>query len=550
MLSARYFGDLERKLELSSRMAGSSKRILLGSLFFLSYLGLDAVSYIQPITPFAITPWNPTLGLCVAVTALYGPRALFLILVAPLLTDAVNRGFPLTPLYSAWVGVLAVGETALIVFGARYLLRVRAHPILEAEEIRILITAVPSSFLVASLHVGSLLGLGLLSTGQFLDSVSHLWIGDIIGVLIVTPLCFLLSKPWRRQSVDLKRAIETALQIFAVLATLWLIFGMHREHANAYFYLLFLPMIWIVLRHGAKGAIVMNVFVQGAMLLALLQLGETTDNIVLFQAMLSVFVISGLTLGWAVDQRKVATQNLRRREEKLAASLKTAATSELAGTLAHELSHPIGAIANYAAALNHIVKVDSQDSSARSILNKLNQEARRATDTVHHFRDYFRTGSLAMQETNLGDLVKESTSLFVNRMTDETVKLQLSVQAGTFIVLADRIQLHAVIHNLLINAVEALQPIPPAQQMMCISVRRDGEFAVLSVDDSGTGVANDIKDNIFDGLTTTKKDGLGLGLSICRSIVTAHGGKIELQESKLGGARFLVALPLSQNGNA
>lgn len=545
VFSSRDYGSPGNWPTRGLREIGYSRHLFLGLLFFLAYLGLDAVSYIQPITPFAITPWNPTLGLCVAVTALYGRRALLLILVAPLLTDAVNRGFPLSPLYSAGVGALTVLETALIVFGARHLLRGRAHTILATEEIRILIATIPGALFVAGLHVGSLIGTGLLPMDQFVESVSHLWVGDLIGVLIVTPLGFLLSRSWPRRPVEITRMAEIASQILAVLAVLWLIFGMHRDHANAYFYLLFLPMIWIVLRHGAKGAVVMNVFVQGAMLLALLQLGETADTIVLFQAMLSVFVISGLTLGWAVDQRKAATQILRARDEKLATSLKTAATSELAGTLAHELSHPIGAISNYVAALNHIVKGAPSDLSTQSILTKLNREVKRATDTVHHFRDFFRTGSLVMQETDIGDLVKESTSLFMDRMTDGAVKPQLSIQAGRCIVMADRIQMHAVIHNLLINAADALQPMPPAQRMISISLRKQGNAAIFTVDDSGGGVAQDIRENIFDGLTTTKKDGLGLGLSICRSVIQAHGGKIELQESRLGGACFIVTLPLS-----
>jgi two-component system sensor kinase FixL len=521
-------------------------RIVRALLFFLVYIGLDAVSYIGPITPFAITPWNPTVGLCVAVTALYGPRTLLLILVAPLLADAVNRGFPLGPLYSVWVGILIAAETALITFGARHMMRRFARGIFEADEIRLLITALPSALVIASLHVGSLVALRLLPSEQFFGSIGHLWVGDIIGVLIVTPFCFLLLKPGQRQSFALTRVTETVAQVAAVLVTLWLIFGLHQDHANEYFYLLFLPMIWIVLRYGVRGAIVMNVFVQGAMLLALLQLHATTGSIVLFQAMLAVFVISGLTLGWTVDQRKAATQNLRAREEKLAASLTTAATSELAGTLAHELSHPIGAISNYVAALNHVSKTSLPDAPTQSILLKLNQEVKRATDTLHHLRDFFRTGSLALQETDLADLVRDCASLFVTRLTGQAVIPQLILQAGPTMILADRIQLHAVIHNLLINAADALEPIAFARQELRIGMRRDGAFAVLTVEDSGTGVAQDIRENIFDGLTTTKKDGLGLGLSICRSIVRAHGGAIALEDSTLGGARFVVTLPLIQ----
>lgn len=539
----KYWGGLENP------GAAASRRIARVLLFFLVYAGLDAVSYIGPITPFAITPWNPTVGLCVAVTALYGPRTLLLILAAPLLADAVNRGFPLTPLYSVWVGILIAAETALITFGARHLMRSFARGIFEADEIRLLITALPSALVIASLHVGSLVALRLLPGDQFFGSIGHLWVGDIIGVLIVTPFCFLLLKPGQRQSFAFTRVTETAAQAAAVLVTLWLIFGLHQDHANEYFYLLFLPMIWIVLRYGAHGAIVVNVFVQGAMLLALLQLHATTNSIVLFQAMLAVFVISGLTLGWTVDQRKAATQNLRAREEKLAASLTMAATSELAGTLAHELSHPIGAISNYVAALNHVSKTNPPDAPAQSILGKLNQEVKRATDTLHHLRDFFRTGSLALQETDLADLVRDCASLFVTRLTGRAITPQLILQAGPTMILADRIQLHAVIHNLLINAADALEPIAFAQQELHIGIRRDGAFAVLTVEDSGTGVAQDIRENIFDGLTTTKKDGLGLGLSICRSIVRAHGGTIALADSALGGARFVVTLPLIQKAD-
>jgi C4-dicarboxylate-specific signal transduction histidine kinase len=370
-------------------------------------------------------------------------------------------------------------------------------------------------------------------------------VGDIIGVLIVTPFCFLLFKPRRSRALSLPMLAETVAQIVAVLAALWLIFGLHPANANAYFYVLFLPMIWIALRRGADGAVVLNVFVQIAMLLALLRLGETAANVALFQAMLSVFVISGLTLGWAVDQRKAATQNLRAREEELAASLKTAATSELAGTLAHELSHPIGAISNYVSALSHVLKGTTPDPAIPPILGKLNLEIKRATDTVHHLRDFFRSGTVTLQRTDLGALARESTALFVNRLSGGEVRPLLSIQPGPIMVQADRVQLHAVIHNLLINAVDALQPLPPGERKLRVTVAREGGNAILAVEDSGPGVAPDIRDSIFEGLTTTKREGLGLGLSICRSIVQAHGGRIALEDSALGGARFVVSLPLA-----
>ncbi len=216
MSLSKYWGVLEGPAVLVLGSGGQGMRILRIALFFLVYVGLDAVSYIEPISPFAITPWNPTVGLCVAITALYGPRALLPILVAPLLADAVNRGFPLTPLYSVWFGVLIAAETALIVFAARHLMPTSTRGIFESDEIRILITALPSALLIAGLHVGSLVALRLLPGGQFLESIGHLWVGDIIGVLIVAPFCFLLLKPGQGKSVGFSpmKVAETVLQVW------------------------------------------------------------------------------------------------------------------------------------------------------------------------------------------------------------------------------------------------------------------------------------------------------------------------------------------------
>jgi two-component system sensor kinase FixL len=305
-------------------------------------------------------------------------------------------------------------------------------------------------------------------------------------------------------------------------------------------------MIWIVLRFGVHGAIVTNVVVQISMVVSLALAGHETVDVTLFQALLLVLASSSLILGLAVDQSRISTQQLRADDNKLAASLKISATGELAGALAHELGHPLGAISNYAAALNHVIaRVAPDDAEGRSISGKLSREIVRATDTLHRLRDFFRTGSLSVERVNIAGLVKEALSMLNDRFENSHIAPHVTIKSGRSTVQADRIQMHAVIHNVLVNAIDALGLVPPGRRVLSIALGQKGTDMVLEIDDSGVGVPEDVRDYIFEPLTTTKKDGLGLGLSMCRSIVAAHGGRIQLEDSRLGGARFVITLPVN-----
>jgi two-component system sensor kinase FixL len=369
----------------------------------------------------------------------------------------------------------------------------------------------------------------------------RLWIGDVIGVFIVAPLFHINLMPER--TLPWKRIIEIAAQGAVVLIAVWLAFGEHPRFASRYFYGVFPPMIWIALRFGMRGAIIMNALVQASMIISLSLAGHENIDVTIFQALLLVLAASGLTLGMVVDQNKTATVQLHAREEELAASLRVAATGELAGTLAHELGHPLGAISNYAAALNHVIREVAPDSEAPKIGAKLSQEIVRATDTLHRLREFFRTGSLSFEPLDLGALMKDAVGLLKDRLHRNAIAPHINIPSKSIVVLGDQIQLRAVIYNLMVNAVDALKPISPERRILSVTLRRAGETAVVEVEDSGGGVAADVKDNIFEPLVTTKKDGLGLGLSMSRSVVEAHGGAIMLEDSILGGAKFVVVLP-------
>ncbi|MBX7201036.1 MAG: MASE1 domain-containing protein [Rhodospirillaceae bacterium] len=508
-------------------------------LFVVTYVALDQLDHIGPTRSWPVAPWNPELGLCIAAALRWRARVYPLIFIAPVIAALMPGGYAEGDGW--WTGVVSVLETYATVWLAdKAAARI---PLLGQNPLAaILLASLPCALVAATaeaIRLGALAN--PLPTEGFGINLARLWVGDVIGVFIVTPLFHVNLMPERQ--ITWNRLLEITAQGILVLIAVWLAFGEHPRFASRYFYGVFPPMIWITLRFGMRGAIVMNALAQASMIISLSLAGHENVDVTIFQVLLLVLAASGLTLGMVVDQNRHATAQLHAREDELAASLKIAATGELAGTLAHELGHPLGAISNYASALNHIVREVAPNSEAPRIGAKLSAEIVRATDTLHRLRDFFRTGAMSFEPLDLVTLTKDAVALLKDRLERNGISPHIVIPSRPLMVLGDQIQLRAVIHNLMVNAVDALKPVDADARSMSITLRRHGDSAVLEVEDSGGGVAPDVKDHIFEPLVTTKKDGLGLGLSMSRSVVVAHGGSIELHDSTLGGARFTVTLP-------
>jgi len=525
--------------------APTLKHALPPLLFLVAYLAFDQINALGPSPPLVLTPWNPALGVCIAAVLRWRGKILPFVFLGPVTSQLIDPDVPQYLVYGVWTGALALAQTAAIVACGRWLTRSAASPLLKNGVLTTLMAALPISLVIALAGATFLVATDIIPDAQFAEVVTRIWVGDVIGIFIVMPLCALVLSLKRGRPPDLKRGLEVLAQALFVLGAVWLAFGENPQTASRYFYIVFLPMIWIVLRSGMSGAIILNAFVQLSMIVSLSLAGHEQVDVTLFQAILLVMAASSLILGIAVDQIRAATQMLREREGELAATLKVAATGELAGTLAHELGHPLGAISNYASALNMVIgRVAPNSQEALSIGKKLTREIGRATDTLHRLRDFFRTGSLAMERLDIGLVLKDALALLEDRFESNGISPHTVIQAGVGRVLADRVQIHAVIHNLLVNAVDSLKQVPIQQRALSISIYNEDDSVALAIDDAGVGISPDVQEHIFEPLTTTKKDGLGLGLSMSRSVIAAHEGRIRLEESKLGGARFVVTLPL------
>ncbi len=514
-------------------------------LLFVGLIGLDRLTFLSPIYIQAVTPWNPVLGVCVAVALLNRWGGVILAFAAATTCSLLAPDGPRPTTLAVLDGIITAVQAAAIVDLAAHFTRRATQDLLKNPLVGALLAAPPVAMLAGLFYVPLIAALGIVQPEQIGSHFVRFAVGSVIGVLIFTPLFAMRLAPGPREPLTTGRILEACAQGVLVLAAVWVAFGEYPQTASRYLFVVFLPMIWIVLRFGVRGAIVLNALVQAAMIGSLVFAGHLEANITLFQALLLVLTASAFIFGLAMDQSKLATLRLRTREEELSASLRVAATGELAGTLAHELGHPLGAISNYASALNHVLRRIAPDNAeAAAIGAKLTQEVIRATDTLHRMRDFFRTGGMTVQPVDIGDIVKDAALLLKDRLGRNDISPYIVVQGGPNVVLGDHVQLRAVVYNLLVNAIDALKPVPQEERALAVMVRRTPDSVILEVDDSGSGVATDVRDDIFEPLVTTKEDGLGLGLSMSRSVIDAHGGSIVLSDSKLGGAKFVVTLPV------
>ena len=248
-----------------------------------------------------------------------------------------------------------------------------------------------------------------------------------------------------------------------------------------------------------------------------------------------------------LTERQEYEKRLHTVQAELAHVSRVTAMGTLATSIAHELNQPLTAIANYVETASTML-ADNPDSDAiasvRWALDECANEAVRAGQIVRRLRDYISRGETERQVVSLARLVNEASALAFVGAGTQTVDLTVNI-AERDLVLVDRVQIQQVLLNLIRNAVEAMQDLPHGR-LTISAVRRESGFIEVIVSDSGPGLAPEIADNLFAPFHSTKATGMGVGLSISRTIVEAHEGRIWADPSPYGGMSFHFTLPDAQ----
>jgi two-component system sensor kinase FixL len=252
-----------------------------------------------------------------------------------------------------------------------------------------------------------------------------------------------------------------------------------------------------------------------------------------------------------LTERQDTQERLEELQSKLIHVARVSAMGTMASTLAHELNQPITAVANYAEGVRDLLShPDPEDlPMIREALNDAVREALRAGQIVRRLRDFVARGEVEKTVEDLPTLIAEAAALGLLGAREKGVDAYFDLDPSASQVLLDRVQIQQVLINLFRNAVEAMAG--SAERHLRISTRRENAgFIRVTVADTGPGVSPDVADQLFTAFVSTKDDGMGLGLSICRTIVEANGGRIWLEPRPGGGSQFHFTLVAAEQENA
>ncbi len=249
-----------------------------------------------------------------------------------------------------------------------------------------------------------------------------------------------------------------------------------------------------------------------------------------------------------VTTRHDAQIRMDEQRRELSHLARVSALGQLSGALAHELNQPLTSISNNAEAARHLLRrcpVDLPEIDAA--LGDILTEDRRAAQVIRRLRAVLRRGEARVIPVDAAEMVAEVLELSHAELIMRGVSANAIVAGELPPVLADRVQLQQVLLNLILNACEAMELVQARGRRLSLLVTRDGSHVRFSVRDSGTGIPAPLIDHLFEPFVTTKREGLGLGLSISRTIVAAHGGRVWAENNADGGASVHCLFPAAPN---
>jgi signal transduction histidine kinase len=506
---------------------------------------LDILSNPETVLPLAFAPWTPPPGLTLAFLLLYGLH------YAPLLVAITFLvGLPLYGLPSDWIA--ALWAAALLMLGlcalAAWLLRgLRISPRLTSQRdlFWFLVVAIIAAWLDASVHVFSRSPEAAPDAWAWMADLVNFWVGALIRMLVISPLILVYADTDWRGLRDWRPNREMLLQVIAIGIALWIIFGLKYTDEFKFFYLLFLPMIWIVMQHGLHGATLALAASHVGINIILEWLGSHAITVVEFQMLMLGLAVTMLFLGMTVSVRRATEERLHQREAELNQAMRLAAAGEMAQAIAHELNQPLSAVANYArASRSMLADPERHGALLADTLEKIDREANRAGQVMRRLREFFRGGGLRMETFSLALLIEENLSYVKRRADRQNIVFKLSVDDTLPVVHADRVQIGTVIHNLLGNAIDALKNVKvEVREIDIVAERYSPDMIRFCVTDNGVGVSSEMAERVFESFATSKPEGMGLGLVISRTLVEAHGGALRMENTQ--PAQFCFTLPIA-----
>jgi two-component system sensor kinase FixL len=243
-----------------------------------------------------------------------------------------------------------------------------------------------------------------------------------------------------------------------------------------------------------------------------------------------------------ITERQKTEARLQELQSELVHISRLTAMGEMASTLAHELNQPLSAITNYLKGLRRMLQEPDEDTPAnvQEAVDGAADQALRAGEIIRRLRNFVSRNDSERRIESLNKLIEEACALALVGAKERSVRVRFQFESDADQVLVDKVQIQQVLLNLIRNGIEAMDECE--QRELTISTHDAGDDVIVGVADSGKGIAPEVAQQLFQPFVTTKQQGMGVGLSISRTIIEAHGGRIWFEPSKSGGAAFYFTL--------
>ena len=515
----------------------SANAWLVCAAYVAGYLLLDWVSYIRPFQGLNITPWNPQPALAIALL-LWNRRLLWLAWLSLVLAELVVRGRP-----ADWQVMLAATAALSLSFAAiarAIALRLDRSLALATRRDLLWFTAIVigGALLSGAVYVTPFALSTPTATGPLPEAIARYWIGDAVGGMVTLPMLLLLMDPHRRASLrGVLRSRQWWLIAALITLLLWDVFARDSRDHFKFFYLLLLPVVWASARMGLAGAVLAAALTQLGLIVALRSVPQDLTVFEL-QVLMAALTMTGLLLGVVVDERARAVLQLK-------GSLQLAAAGQMSAALAHELSQPLTALGSYAQSARLLLAAPTLSEAERlarlaDVTRRMADDAERAGAVVKRLREFFRSGSTQLQAVAPAPLLHEALDAQRRRADTLQIRLEHDIDPALPPVWMDPVQIAVVLRNLIANAIDAASARHDGRVVVRAGV--DGNQLLVQVQDNGPGVDASRLQTLFEPGSSDKPGGMGLGLSLCRAIVEAHGGRLWAQEGPFGLFRFTLPL--------
>jgi len=521
--------------DVATRRTRAVTIIPLGVIYVAIYVFLEWIS--SSDQPFVNYSWNPNAGASIAFALMFGWRTIPFMFIAPLVNEFVGdllfRQIAV-PLHYELATAALIGCVYSV--AALFLLHPKTRFDLALQSMRSLVlltaTTAVSAALVAAGYAAIGVAAGVLATTDYTLAALSYWVGDLIGVLVVTPFMQVL---WTRHNAAWI-SVETLLQLSAVAATLALVHINWTPQHLQFFYVLFVPVVWMAVRGGIERVCMGILVIQLGFVLGFYIFPDEVSEMPKIQALMIVLALTGLFAGELVTERRRTEEALRLHQQSLARLLRFGSIGELAVAVAHELNQPLMAAGTYTRLVEAAVRSDNADAkTVAETASKAATQVERAAEVVRRLRALVQLDKSKRVACKVDRIVQETLEQCQPDLDRLGVIVHQSLAVGLPPVMVDVLQIEQALLNLVRNSIDAIGV--AGQGTISIEAGfADTDFVEVRVRDSGPGFTPDRVANPFLPLSSTKKEGLGVGLPLSRSLVEAHGGRIWLSVNSPGAA--------------